>query len=479
MKNKEESTERSQRIRQAMQAHVASRLARALAKWDGKNDALARQGIVVAHEKYQLATILEKGSKANGMAIATHIAKGIHPDLKIKQVTNLSVRFHELSTLDEVGSHVLNSQESLADATGDGAYNAAAYELYLLLDCKVESTTLGALLQSGDTDAVGALGHKSAEAEKLAEKLVFLLESKCVKPAVQTLSKQIYWFSGTNPANDNDYCLLAPLYPASLVHQAYLQIHPARYGLANLAARKAKRDGKTHEHAYEEYRDWALQKMGGTKPQNVSQLNSERGGTNYLLSSLPPPAWKPSPRYLPVHCNSAFDRAFGARPAVRRTVKACLAFLLTNPEPNRHTRQKVDDLLDSLVDELVIYAGELQSQVAGWSLDDRYGDLALPEKLWLDPRRAEMPDQAEFAEQWLLMDWPAEIGKRFAKWLNAELQGKLPVGDAEARQWRKVLLGEGSSWAQSLRTLRDQTGAPNYIPFRKTHDELLASRGAA
>ena len=479
METNEKSAERSQRIRQTMQAHVASRLAKALAKWDGKNDAMARQGVTAATEKYQLASILEKGRKANGMAIATHIAKGVHPDLKIKHTTNLSVRFDQLATLDEVGSHVLNSQESLADVTGDGAYNASAYELYLLLDCKVEGTTLGVLLQSGDADAVDALSPGSAEAEKLAEDIVFLLENKCAKPATHALGKQIYWLSGSNPAHDSDYCLLAPLYPASLVHQAYLQIHPTRYGLKNLAARKARRDGKAHECAYEEYRDWALQKMGGTKPQNISHLNSERRGDNYLLSSLPPPAWKVNLRYLPVHANSAFDRAFGARPAVRGTVKAFLAFLLTEPEPNRHTRQKVDRFLESLVDELVIYAGELQSQPAGWSLDERYDDLVLSEKLWLDPLRAEMPDETDFAGQWLFMDWPAEIGKRFAKWLNAELQGKLSVGDAQARQWRKVLLNEGGSWAQSLRNGRDQMEAPNYIPFRKTHDELLAQRGAA
>lgn len=444
MENKEEATERSQRIRQAIQAHMARRLARALAKWDGKNDAMARLRIADAHEKYQLASILEKGCKANGMAIGTHIAKGVHPDLKIKQATNLSVRFHELSTLDEVGSHVLNSQESLADATGDGAYNAAAYELYLLLDCKVEGVTFGVLLQSADTDALTALGHEPAEAAKLAGKLVLLLENKCAKPAVQALSKQIYWLTGVNPIKNNDYCLLVPLYPASLVHQAFLQIHPSRYGLANLAARKAKRDRKAHECAYEEYRDWALQKMGGTKPQNISHLNSERKGENYLLSSLPPPAWKPNPAYLPVHCNSAFDRAFGARPAVRSTVKAFLGFLLTDPEPNRHTREKVDGFLDSLVDEVVMYAGELRSQPAGWSLDDRYEDLALPEKLWLDPERLDIPKETEFAQHWHRKDWPAQVGKRFAHWLNAQLKGKLPVGDAETREWNRVLLADES-----------------------------------
>ena len=444
MENKEESTERSQRIRQTMQAHVASRLAKALAKWDGKNDAMARQAIVAAHEKYQLAAILEKGRKANGMTIATHITKGIHPDLKIKHTTNLAVCFEELPTLDELGSHVLDSQESLADATGDGAYNASAYELYLLLDCKVEGATLGALLQLGDCDAVSALGHEPVEAEQVAEEIVFLLENKCVKPATHALGKQIYWLSGTNPSSDKDYCLLAPLYPASLVHQAYLQIHPTRYGLKNLTARKARRDGNVHECAYEEYPVWALQKMGGTKPQNVSHLNSERRGDNYLLSSLPPPAWKTNQRYLPLHANSVFERAFGARRTVRATVKAFLAFLLTDPESNRHTRQKVDDFLDNLIDELIVYAGELQSQPAGWTLDERYDNLALSEKLWLDSQRAAMPDEGEFAQHWHRQEWPEQVGKRFAHWLNAQLQGKLPVGDAEAREWQRVLLSNES-----------------------------------
>lgn len=479
MKTNEQPTERSQRIRQTMQAHVASRLAKALAKWDGKNDALARQSMVAAHEKYQLATILEKGRKANGMAIATHIAKGIHPDLKIKHTTNLSVRFEELATLDEVGSHVLNSQESLADTTGDGAYNAAAYELYLLLNCTVDGATLGSLLQSDDCDAMNALNDEPAQAKKTAEDIVFLLETKCAKPTTHTLNKQTYWLSGVDPSSDKDYCLLAPLYPASLVHQAYLQIHPTRYGLRNLAARKARRDGKAHECAYEEYPDWALQKMGGTKPQNVSHLNSERRGDNYLLSSLPPPAWKTSQRYLPLHANSVFERAFGARPTVRGVVKAFLVFLLTEPAPNRSTRQQIDDYLDALVDELVIYAGEMQSQPVGWTLDERYDDLVLPEKLWLDPLRAEMPDEADFAKEWLWMDWPVEVGKRFARWLNAQLQGKLPVGDAEMREWRKVLLVEDGAWTQALRRLRDQVAAQNSIPFRKTHDELMAQRGVA
>ena len=479
MKTNEQSTERSQRIRQVMQTHVADRLAKALDKWKGKDDAQTRKGIADAREKYQLTRILEKGSHANGMVVATHIAKGIHPDLKIKSHTNLHIRFNELASLNEVGSHILHSQGNIADTTGDGAYNAAAYELYLLLECRVDGVSLAELLHSGDADAVNSLSTEAADPAKFAEELLFLLESKCAKLAVHTLSKQVYWLTGSNPVVSSDYHLLAPLYPASLTHQAYLQIHPTRYGKENAAARKAKGEGKAHDGVCQEYRDWATQKMGGTKPQNVSHLNSERRGENYLLASLPPPGWKASQRYFPLHASSVFERAFGARPAVRGTVKDFLKFMLTDPTRNRSTRQRVEDYLDALVDELVIYAGEMQSQPAGWTLDERYDDLVLPEKLWLDPLRAEMPDEADFAKEWLWMDWPAEVGKRFARWLDAQLQGKLPVGDAEMREWRKVLLAEDGAWAQALRRLRDQMAAPNYIPFRKTHDELMAQRGAA
>ncbi|MCJ0761819.1 type I-F CRISPR-associated protein Csy1 [Variovorax terrae] len=445
MESNEQPTARSQRIRRVMQTHIARRLARALEKWEGKNDALARQEVAKAHEKYQLAQILAKGVKANAMTVATHTAKGIHPDLRIKDVTNLAIRFEELKTLNEVGSHLLNSRESLADTTGDGAYNAAAYELYLLLDCRIDGSTLGELLQADDPDAIDTLSTYSANPAAIASDLLRLLESKCTKPATHAREKQVYWLTGNDPSNDGQYHILVPLYPASLVHQAYLQIHPTRYGEDNHAARKARRDGKAHQGVYQEYRGWAVQKLGGTKPQNISHLNSERRGENYLLASLPPHAWQSSQRYLPVNAKSVFDRSFGARPAVRTTVKAFLAFLLTNPEPNRHTRQAVDDFLDSLVDEVVIYAGELQSQPAGWSLEERYADLALPEKLWLDPERAEWPDEAAFAQDWSRMDWPEQVGKRFANWLNAQLQGKLPVGDAEARDWRRVLLAN-ESW---------------------------------
>ncbi len=109
---------------------------------------------------------------------------------------------------------------------------------------------------------------------------------------------------------------------------------------------------------------------------------------------------------------------------------------------------------------------------AGWTCastdeEKRFQKLARAEQLWLDPLRAELPQEADFAREWLWMDWPAEIGQRFANWLNAQLKGKLPVGDVEAREWKKALLTDEDGFAQQLSEQRKQLDAPRYIAVRE------------
>ena len=80
------------------------------------------------------------------------------------------------------------------------------------------------------------------------------------------------------------------------------------------------RERKVHDGVFHDYPGLAVQNMGGTKPQNISQLNSERRGMNYLLSSLPP-KWKVNAQRFPTHADSVFTRYFDSRPLVRQTVK--------------------------------------------------------------------------------------------------------------------------------------------------------------
>lgn len=399
----------------------------------------------------------------------THSLKPIHPDAR---GTNLYVEPRTLPPLTELGSHALGER-----FVGDVVGNAAALDVYKLLKLEVNGRSLLAALLAQEADALPALHTDPAQAQALRDAFVSLTQPRAEGPSSHTLAKQLYWLTGSDACDDAHYTLLAPLYATSLAHAVHAQVQEDRFGEANKAARQARRERKMHDGVFHDYPGLAVQNMGGTKPQNISQLNSERRGVNYLLSSLPP-QWKASAVRLPVHAASVFDRLFIARPEVRRTVRALRVFLESNPDANLATRERREALLDALVDELVSLAAELQRILPpGWSRDDeRFQALDYEETLWLDPLRAEIPEEAQFAHDWQYMDWPAAIGKAFAGWLNAQLRDKLPVGDAEAREWKKVLLTDEDGFKQQLRELRDKLDAPHYIPIRKTHAELVALR---
>jgi CRISPR-associated protein Csy1 len=429
-----------------------------------------RQELLAQHQRD--VWMEDAARRVTQIQAVTHSLKPIHPDAR---GTNLYVEPASLPALQELGSHALGPSFS-----GDVVGNAAALDVYKFLKVEVDGTNLLAALLAQDPGALQALHDDPAQAMDLRDAFIGLTRPRAGAPSSHTRAKQLYWLTGSDACADDGYELLAPLFATSLAHAVHAKVQEARFGDANKAARQARRERKAHDGVFHDYPGLAVQKMGGTKPQNISQLNSERGGVNYLLASLPP-VWRSSDVRLPVHASSVFEKLFTARAEVRKTVRELRAFLASEPEPNLETRQRREALIDVLLDEMVSFAGELrQTFPAGWTRDaERFQKLVIEEKLWLDPLRTELPGEADFAERWLYMDWPAKVGERFANWLNRQLFGQLPVGDAEAREWKKELLTDEDGFVQQLRELRKQLDAPAYIPIRKTHDELVMQRGGA
>ncbi len=381
----------------------------------------------------------------------THSLKPIHPDAR---GTNLYVEPAQLPTLAELGSHALQGKFE-SDVVG----NAAALDVYKFLKLEAHGRSLLAALLASDAEALTALHADPTQAQTLRDAFVSLTQPRAGGPSSHTLAKQLYWLTGSDACADGDYALLAPLYATSLAHAVHTQLQQDRFGEANKAARQARKERKAHEGVLHDYPGLAVQNLGGTKPQNISQLNSERRGMNYLLSSLPP-QWRTSEQRLPVNADSVFNRLFGIRPEVRRALNALRQLLESDPAANQATRLQRDDLVAALVDEMVALAAELeQAQPPGWTTEPRFADLNRDEQLWLDPLRAELPEEAEFAQEWLAMDWPEAIGKRFGNWLNAQLEGKLHMGDIEFRAWKQELLADEDGFAQQLRERRSSIRA--------------------
>ncbi|ABM57218.1 type I-F CRISPR-associated protein Csy1 [Verminephrobacter eiseniae] len=423
----------------AVQAFLQERLEAKLDKL--KDDDPKREE---ERNKYRPTVWIEDAARrVQQIQAVTHSLKPIHPDAR---GTNLYVEPDSLPMLTELGSHALG-KDFAPDVTG----NAAALDVYKFLKLQVGERSLLTALQEEDPAAMQVLHDDAAQAKALRDKLVGLTQPGSGGASSHSRAKQLYWLTGSDAAADDDYELLAPLFATSLAHRVYADVQEVRFGEANKAARQAWRERKAHDGVLVDYPGLAMQKMGGTKPQNISQLNSERGGVNYLLASLPP-IWKVTERRLPVNTDSVFKHLYPQRPDVQKTVRELRRFLEEDPEPNLATRERRAAYVETLVNELLNLAGELQQGLpAGWTLNDkRFQQLAPVEQLWLDPRRATLPDEDDFAKEWLWQDWPAAIAKRFGNWLNDKLAGRLLVGDVEAREWQRALIGEDDGWREAL-----------------------------
>ena len=355
----------------------------------------------------------------------THALKYTHPDAR---GSSLSVAGNPAAGEAVIGTHTVADTLS-PDVVG----NAAALDVYKFLRLSVGGETILDLATSADPALASAFSDDPDSAQAWMSAFATLTQAKG-PPASNKLAKQIYW-----PIKDGQYHLLAPLFPTSLVHGVWKRIRDDRISDEAKAARKARRNELAHPHGYREYPDVAIQNFGGTKPQNISQLNSERYGENFLLPSLPP-RWKSAEVRAPLGVSSVFDRIFGNRPRVRELVRIVREFLVSveRAGTNIRIRDKRAELAALLRDEAFQYAAEVrEGLLPGWSQQPECL-LNSAEQCWLDPDRAVSdPDFASLREKG---DWPDEICRRFGNWLNARLTtANTPMGAVEAAHWSEVL----------------------------------------
>lgn len=369
----------------------------------------------------------------NPIKFATHTVKATHPDAR---GTNLWFRERSDDGLNFVSTDSLGSGY-FVDIVGNAAYKLNEYK-FLLLSAPNGERLLDLAMQ-GDQEFCQAIGGSQEDGANLAKIFAKLAQPGAVS---HTLAKQVYWLTGEDAVDNDDFHLLAPLYATSLAHHVFQTINHDRFSDTAKEARKAKREGKLGEQEVHAYPDIAAQKMGGTKPQNISQLNSERGGNNYLLASLPP-RWNVRDIRPPLKVESVLSDPgiFGRRKEVRSLVSDLKRFLETNPNTDMHTRDLRDDYTAMILDELALFTMQMHELSPGWSVDENCR-LSMEEAFWLDPGRAQ--DDSDYREARNNTDWPGEIRRRFANWLNKALGGKLPLGDVEFRHWHQEIARDAS-----------------------------------
>lgn len=390
-----------------------------------------RQSLQEAHVRE--AWLADAAKRVTQIQLASHTLKPIHPDAR---GTNLYLDKPVCTEPHLIGTHTLKTQRA-DDVVG----NAAALDVFKFLKLEHNGSSLLTRLSQQDAATLQALNADGKEAAQWAQSFAGIVEGKG-GAASHTLAKQMYF-----PLADDGYHLLAPLFPTALVHSVHLHLQDSRFSDEAKAARTARRAKELHAHGYRDYPSMAVRNMGGSKPQNISQLNSERGGANYLLASVPP-VWKDQGMQPPLRVPSVFDKrgVVGRDRTVRFIAKALRPFLksVVDVDNNMHIREKRAELVQAIIDRVLDIATEVQCLRSGWSADPACL-LSWAQKQWLDMDAVEAAQEALGAEETsaapAATEWSERVAEDFARWLNATIStDKTPMGDVEYVEWKHTFL---------------------------------------
>lgn len=439
MASSETATQDVARIRSTITAFLQERLQPKLDKLK-EDDAEARQKLLDEHQP--AVWIAYAAKEVHRLQQVTHPLKFTHP--QAKGATSLQCQGNSAALLIELGTHSL-AGELVFDVAIDDAKYLPIYKFLCLLEGERSFLELAIARAPAFAEA---LSEDPAQAAEWMTAFAALPDPKG-KPASHKLAKQLYW-----PVGKGAYHLLAPLLSSSLAHAIHQRIAEDRFSEAAKAAREAERAGKAHPQGYRDYPKLAIQSFGGSKPQNVSQLNSERRGQNYLLASLPP-IWRSAAIHPPLKTETVFARHFERRREVRRLVEALRDFLrsVADVKNNKRIKDTCQQMAADLCDQALQMAAELRELEPNWSAGAECR-LNLAEQCWLDPGRR-LTDE-EFAAHYRRGDWKDEVCLRFANWLNPRLRtDKTLFGGPEALEWKKML---EQQLEQEFRMLKEELG---------------------
>lgn len=360
------------------------------------------------------AWLTDAANRAVQINLVTHAAKYTHGDSKSSSI------FSESSDSDGY-----LSTSTLAKPSADAVGNAAALDVAKLLQTETDGDSLLACLQRGDHSKLAELAESEEQLSQWVEGFSRTLTTK--QPSSHKLAKQVYF-----PVEDG-YHLLNPLFSSALAQALHNRMVSLRFREESKAAWAARKAGEWHSQPLTMFPNLAVMNFGGTKPQNISALNSSRGGRVWLLSSQAP-EWKRQ-ESSPLVMTSIFS--FKTFKRMTQSTINDLVRVMTTKSHNApyQIRQQYNRYIDELIDLLFNLAVDIQHKEGrGWTQDEKC-QLKPHQQLWLDPWRAQT-DEA-FRSERDKDDWQDAVADDFALWLNGHLQrADMPVGQTERHEWR-------------------------------------------
>jgi CRISPR-associated protein Csy1 len=384
---------------------------------------------------------VNSGAKmAEQLKFGTHISKAIHPDSKGDNVT--------CETLEPLPDALVGSQQ-VPDLRIDANSSAAALPLANFLAVEVaDNVKIRDLIIADHSSLDTVFANDSETSKRLQASFRQALLAKRDAFVLDEWNKQLFWPATPQAIEEDSYINLIPLHPSSLTHHFNQLIQGRRYSEANLAARTARGNKNAPKSAYLFMPDIAALQLGGSKPQNISQLTSQIRGRNLLMPSLPP-LFTSEPRFIIRKGDYSLFTGRLARSNFCKEGFAALFEVVRERQNNVHVRSRRKGALRKILGGVIEVATFYQTQQQpGWSKGYALNE---DEVFWLDPQRAhsietgKVPSEAEamFKER-VERNWLNGVYRGFGRWVTDQLDQEFRAtddvfGDIHSTEWRREI----------------------------------------
>ena len=350
-----------------------------------------------ADERFSLTVWLPDAAKRAGqLFMASHPSKFSHPSAKTSSIiaTNRGRNDGYLRTGN-------------ADYDLDVFGNAAAMDVHKFLSLKMDDGQTVLVHLEAETDGIKtALNIPNVSFDDL-KKGFLAIKTSDAKVVTDGLVKQVY-FPLPKQVNDvpQTYHLLSTLTPSGLLARMKRQLDGMRFGDATKAAKESRKKNELSATGYDDIFDLTVTAYGGTKPQNISAINSQNGGVAYLLLSTPPKLIK---RDIQLPTDSFFKSSL--RPWQFKVHFVELHRLMKHYANNKETRDAITKVLNVIIGQILEVALQIRASAElGWSEREHYQNLPLSQRIWLDNFYS--------ADRTATDEWATGIGKRDKNHVN-------------------------------------------------------------
>jgi len=368
-------------------------------------------------EKFSLEKWLPDAAKRAGyISISTHPCTFSHP----------SARKNKNGYVNPIIADVQKQNDGLlrsgnVEVEQDALGNANALDVYKFLNLVMsDGQKLIKHIEIESKLAKTLLTINSSSYEHLRDGFLEMKNSSQNSVTSEKI-KQVYF-----PVHD-DYHLLSILSNSGIIYHLKKRIDNIRFGDELKEIREKRKKGEYSNRGYSEIYDLTIIGYGGTKPQNISVLNSQNGGKAYLLRSMPPVLKKRDIRFPK---NNFFQDSIKAW-EVSEIFDALHRIASTdynNIDIRNGRIRRYEQLMDKIIEKM--WAVRLVSSEQYYEKNSK---LKSHQKIWLAHEYEEMRERDDA--------WLDKIEKEITLWIlkSYEKRTKKIFGEEERKDLAKVV----------------------------------------